>query len=210
LWSFNNSSIRRRLLAWEEDLVGSLGFYFKMSLCRLTKLIGGWKHLPFIQFKALTIFWMQMLLLIFRWLCLLCDIKMFLWRWRYLRDVCFGIGFLPRTTSSVDRLLLWMLKRALEIVGKWKHLIIYFFIVTFLGLFGILFLGGLVFIQLCLTMLLVILISSVLLVVLPRQSDLSYRLYGMQRCEKFGKKGTTGSSMEKIALFCKWLIRLSR
>jgi len=132
-------------------------------------------------------------------------LKVTLFAWRLFRNR------LPtKDNLFVDRSLLWMLKRALENVGKRKHLIIYYFIATILGLFGTLFSGGLAFTKLCLTMLLVILISSVLLLVLPRQSDLSYRLYGMQRCGKFGKKGTTGSSMGKIALYSKWLIRLSR
>jgi len=104
------------------------------------------------------------------------------------------IGFLPRITFSDDKLLMLLLRLEWGNVGKWKHLHTCYYIVSFLGLFGTLFSGGLVFILLCLMIYQAILTSSVLLVVMPSQRDLFYKLFGLQQCRKFGKKEITGSS----------------
>jgi len=55
----------------------------------------------------------------------------------------------------------------------------------------------------------VIIISSALLVVLPSQGGLSYRLFGLQQCGRFGKKETIEFSMENIALFNRRWTKLS-
>jgi len=102
-----------------------------------------------------------------------------------------------------------MLSCVLEVVGRWKHLHTYYLIVIFLGPFGILFLGGLVFLLCCVVMLQVIIFNSALLVVLPSQGGPSYMLFDLQQCGKFGKKETIELSMTNMVLFSRWWTKLS-
>ena len=60
------------------------------------------------------------------------------------------------------------------------------------------------YILFCLVMQQVFLMSLIILGAQPSQGVASFRLFGLQQCEKFGKKEITGFSMTKIALYCKW------
>ena len=184
-----------------------------MLLCRLPRKIddyGVLNHLPFILFVVLTIFWMISFLLIMRSQYLLFGIRMFLWRCCCLRVVCFMIGSLPRTTFIGVESLTLMLKLVSEGVGWWKHLLTYFYIVICLALFRIIFIGGLVYLQSCLLMWLIILSSSILLVVLLRWRVQSYKSSGLQQRGKYGKKEIIEFLMQMNAQSCMWWIRLSR
>jgi len=81
---------------------------------------------------------------------------------------------------------------ALEVVGRWKHLLTYSYIVMFLDLFGTIFTGGLMLLLLCLVMHQVFFISLFSWGELPSQGGSSFRLFGVQHCGKFGKKEITG------------------
>jgi len=131
-------------------------------------------------------------------------LKVVLFAWRLFQD-----SFLQRTTYTVVKLLTSKLNLVLEVVGRWKHLLTFSYIVFCLGLFGITFLGGLVYLRLCLVMHPLFLISLVFLRVLASRDVLFYRLSGLQQCGKFGKKEITGFSMANIAQLCKWWTRLS-
>jgi len=90
-----------------------------------------------------------------------------------------------------------------------NRLIIYFYIVIFLVLFGTWFIVGLASQWPTHFMCLIIFISLAFVVVSGRGGAQFYRLYGLQRCGKFGRKETTGCSKAKNAPFIRWLIGLS-
>jgi len=126
-----------------------------------------------------------------------------------LLDGCFEIGFLLRKIYIIVMLLTSKLGLVLETMGRWKHLLTFFYIVICLGLFGTLLIGGLEFLWLCFLMHPLFLISLVFLGVLASHGVLFFRLCGLQQCGKFGKKEITGYSMVNIAQFCRWWTRLS-
>jgi len=121
-----------------------------------------------------------------------------------LLDDCYVIGCLLRITFIVVTLLVSMSSLALVVVGRWKHLLTYYYIVILLGLFGIIFLGGLEYLLFCLWMLQVIFINSILLEALLKQDVSSFRLFGLLQCERFGKKEIIEYSLIKIAPYYKW------
>jgi len=113
---------------------GILGYYFKMLLWRWTWKIDGfrdWRHLPFILFVMLIIFWMFSLLLIMWCMCRLSGIRIFLWRLCCLLGICFVIGYLLRTAFIVNMLLILMLRRASEGTVWWKLLLTYYIVLFF-------------------------------------------------------------------------------
>jgi len=109
------------------------------------------------------------------------------------------IGSLLRITSIVEEFLTLMLKFVLEGVGWWKHLLIYFYIVICLVLFGAISLGGLVFQRLYLQTWHVTLLNSVFLVVLLSRGVHFYTLFGLQLCGKYRKKEITEVLIQKSA-----------
>jgi len=133
---------------------------------------------------------------------------MFLLRLCCLPDVCFEISCLHRIILFVVVLLLMTLICVLVDAGLRKLLHIYFYIVIFLGLFGMLFIGGWPFRRSLRLLFWTILISSLQVVLALRRDNRLYRLFGLQLRGKFVKKEITDYSKANNAQFCRWLIRL--
>jgi len=90
-----------------------------------------------------------------------------------------------------------------------KRLITYFFIVIFLVRSGTHFTGGLASQWPTLSLCPIIFISLAFVEALRGGDAQSYRLFGLQRCGKFGRKETIDYSMAKNAPSFRWLIGLS-
>ena len=83
--------------------------------------------------------------MIYRWLFLLCGIKMSLWRLCSLLGGCSAADCLLRIIFNVVVLLITHLRCVCQGVDQSNHQIIYFYIVIFLDQFGTLFIGALVY-----------------------------------------------------------------
>jgi len=184
--------------------------YFKVLICRLTKRIGGfeiWRlHIPF-QWVALITFWRLSL-----WFQL-CQYRSYVgirisrWRtcffaWRLFRD-----RLQQRTTSFDATSLVWIFGCAYLDVILWRLQLISYYIVPFLALFDIIFIGGWVFPQLYLILYQIILLNLCLLLVVPRLVNQLCRCFGLLQYGKFGKKEITGYSKPKNAPLFRWLTK---
>jgi len=90
-----------------------------------------------------------------------------------------------------------------------KRLTTYFFIVIFWVLFGTHFTGGLASQWPTLSLCPIIFISLAFVEALRGGDVQSYRLFGLQRCGKFGRKETIDYSMAKNVPSFRWLIGLN-
>lgn len=133
-------NLHRKMSLWE-----NFSYFFKMWLCRLTKMIDGyeiWNHFIHFLFVVLIISWLYNLILLLWWLCHLFGIKMTLWRLWCAFGICFEIGCLQRIIFFIVELLVTIPECALEGAVMWKLLLIYSYIVIILGPFGTLFIIG--------------------------------------------------------------------
>jgi len=186
---------------------GILRYFFRMWFCRYIRMTDGcglWNLLMFSLLKVLIMPLLLNLQLNYRWMFPLCGIKMFLWRLCYLLGGCSGTGYLRRTIFIV--VVFWIKPPCFVCpAAGWRKLqIIYFYIVISLRQFGILLIGGLAHPRLPRFICQIISINSVLVVVSPRCAARFYRLYGLLRCGKSGRKEITGSLMIKYARLFRW------
>ena len=189
---------------------GTERYSFRMWFCRFIRMTDGcglWNHLMFSLLKVLIMPLLLNLQLNYRWLFPLCGIKMFLWRCSLLGG-CSGTGYLRRTIFIA--VVFWIKPPCFvcQAVGWRKLQIICFYIVIFLGQFGISLIGGLAHPRLPRFICQTISINSVLVVISPRCAARFYRLYGLLRCGKSGRNEITGSSTIKYARLFRWLKRL--
>jgi len=168
-----------------------------MLICRLTNKTGGhgsWKNQTFTLFVVRIIF-----RLLIRWLALLwmgkCSGKRIsLWRLWFSLGACLGIGCQPKMIYLGVVFSTMILVCVLLGVALWKPLIIYFYIVLCLGLFGTLLIAGLAFQRLFRSCHQSISSNSTLVVGDLRCDIIFWPPFSLLLCGNCGKKEITGFS----------------
>jgi len=125
---------------------GSSLYCLLMLHCRSIRKTNGygfWRTQMPSLFVVCIIFLLFNCMLSYQLMFLLFDIRMFLLRWWCLHGVCFGIDCLQRTISSGEVLLTMIPGCVWQGVTLLNCLLIYFYIVIFLVLFGTSFIVGL-------------------------------------------------------------------
>jgi len=159
----------------------------------------------FSLFVVFIIIWQLSLLLTFRWMQSCFGIRIFLWRLWFLLGVYFVTGCQLRIIWFAVVLLIMIL----SCVALQKPLIMYFYIVAFLGLFDILYINGLVLLRTSLIVHHITLLSSAMVVAALRCGNQSCIWFGLLLCGKYGKKEITEFSMVKSARYCDSWIKSS-